>query len=106
MYKFVVVTYPDTSSGYRLAGIDVFEADTPEKARDVIISLGEKEDTGIIAVNEEFINAMDEKSRKRIENTIRPIIIAMPSRLKGIDRKAYIERLLRNAIGYNIVVRR
>lgn len=106
MYKFVVVTHPDMASGYRLAGVDVFEADSPGKAGEVIASLEEKEEVGIIAVSEELLYGMDEKSRKKVEDAIMPIIIAIPSRLKGMDRKAYIERLLRNAIGYNIVVRR
>jgi V/A-type H+/Na+-transporting ATPase subunit F len=43
---------------------------------------------------------------ERIEKTHRPIIIPIPSRTRQIDRTDYIERMLRRAIGYNIVVRR
>jgi V/A-type H+-transporting ATPase subunit F len=36
----------------------------------------------------------------------RPLIIPIPSKSKEVDRRTYIERLLRKAIGYNIVLKR
>ncbi len=68
-------------------------------------ALSAKEDTGIIAVSEDLLDGLDEKFRDRMEQLHRPIVIAIPSRLKGMDRRQYIERLLRKAIGYNIVMR-
>ena len=106
MYKFVVVTDPDTAPGFRLAGVDVLEASNVEEAKKIIPSLLFKDDTGIVAVNEDFMASLDEKLMERIEKTHRPIIIPIPSRIRQIDRTDYIERLLRRAIGYNIVVRR
>jgi len=106
LYKFVVVTDLDTASGFRLAGVDVLEAPTIEEAKRIITSLLFKDDTGIVAVNEDFIDAMDEKVMERIEKTYRPIVIPIPSRARRVDRAGYIERLLRRAIGYKIVVRR
>jgi len=106
LYKFVVVTDPDTAPGFRLAGVDVIEASNVEEAKKIIPSLLFKDDTGIVAVNEDFMASLDEKLMERIEKTHRPIIIPIPSRIRQIDRTDYIERLLRRAIGYNIVVRR
>ena len=106
MYKFLVVTDPDTAPGFRLAGVEVIEASTQEEARKAINALIFKDDTGIVAVNEEFIAALDQKLVETIEKTYRPIMIPIPSRAKRIDRTSYIERMLQRAIGYNIVVRR
>jgi len=106
LYKFVVVTDPETAPGFRLAGVDVLEASTVEEAKSVIPPLLYKDDTGIVAVNEDFMASLDEKLVERIEKTHRPIIIPIPSRTHQIDRADYIERMLRRAIGYNIVVRR
>ena len=106
MFKFVVVTDKDTASGFRLAGVDAFEASGPEDARNIITSLVHKDDTGIIAVDEEYLSLLDEKLREKLEKLPRPIIIPMPSRSKALDRRSYIERLLRKAIGYNVVMRR
>ncbi|MHB8164729.1 MAG: V-type ATP synthase subunit F [Methanoregula sp.] len=106
MYKFVVVTDRDRASGFRLAGVEVLEAGTMEEARKVIPPLLYKDDIGIVAVNEEFMLSLDEKLMDRIEKMHRPLIIPIPSKSKEVDRRTYIERLLRKAIGYNIVLKR
>jgi V/A-type H+/Na+-transporting ATPase subunit F len=106
MYKFVVVTDRDRASGFRLAGVEVLEAGTMDEARKVIPPLLYKDDIGIVAVNEEFMLSLDEKLMDRIEKMHRPLIIPIPSKSKEVDRKTYIERLLRKAIGYNIVLKR
>jgi V/A-type H+-transporting ATPase subunit F len=106
MYRFLVVTDPDSAPGFRLAGVEVIEASSQEEARKAINALVFKDDTGIVAVNEEFIAALDQKLVETIEKTYRPIMIPIPSRAKRIDRTSYIERMLQRAIGYNIIVRR
>ena len=105
MYKFVVVTDRDRASGFRLAGVEVLEAGTMDEARKVIPPLLYQDDIGIVAVNEEFMLSLDEKLMDRIEKMHRPLIIPLPSKSKEIDRRTYIERLLRKAIGYNIVLK-
>ncbi|MHB8051760.1 MAG: V-type ATP synthase subunit F [Methanoregula sp.] len=106
MYKFVVVTDSDRASGFRLAGAEVLEAADAMEARAIIPPLLYKDDIGIVAVNEEYMLSLDEKIMDRIEKMHRPLIIPLPSKSKEIDRRTYIERLLRKAIGYNIVLKR
>jgi V/A-type H+-transporting ATPase subunit F len=105
MYKFVVIADPDTSPGYRLAGVEAYDAAGPGQARELLASLSANDGIGIIAVSEEMLDMLDEKFRDRMERLHRPIVIAVPSRLRTADRRLYIERLLRKAIGYNIVMR-
>ena len=52
------------------------------------------------------MSVLDPELLATIEKTYRPIIIPIPSRAKKVVSETYIERLLRRAIGYNIVVRR
>jgi V/A-type H+-transporting ATPase subunit F len=106
MYKFVVVTDPDSASGFRLAGVDVIEASTMDEVKKIIPDLLYQDDTGIVALNEDFLPALDDKLMTRIEKSYRPIIIPIPARAKAVSRVSYIERLLRRAIGYNVVLRR
>jgi V/A-type H+-transporting ATPase subunit F len=106
MHRFVVVTDSESAIGFRLAGVDAFEASGAQEAKGLIQSLIGKGDTGIIAISEDILSSLDEKYRDRLERLRKPIIIPMPSRSKGMDKKGYIERLLRKAIGYNIVMRR
>jgi V/A-type H+-transporting ATPase subunit F len=106
MYKIVVVTDPDSAPGFRLAGADVLEASCLDEAKKIIPPLIYKDDTGIVAISEDLMPALDEKMQEKIGKTYRPIIIPSPSRIKGIERTTYIERMLQRAIGYNIVIRR
>jgi V/A-type H+-transporting ATPase subunit F len=106
MYKFVVVTDADRAAGFRLAGADVMEAADVAEARTVIPPLLYRDDIGIVAVNEEYMLSLDESMMDRIEKMHRPLIIPLPSKSKEVDRRSYIERLLRKAIGYNIVLKR
>ncbi|OPY36925.1 MAG: V-type ATP synthase subunit F [Methanoregula sp. PtaU1.Bin051] len=106
MYKFVVVTDPDSAPGFRLAGVDVLEAKDLNEAKKIIPPLIFRDDTGIVAVSEDLMAVLDDKMMEKIDKTYRPIIIPIPSRIKGISRTSYIERLLQRAIGYNIVIRR
>ena len=106
MFKFVVVTDSDRASGFCLAGAEVIEVANAGEARSRIPPLLYKDDIGIVAVNEEYMLSLDEKVMDRIEKMHRPLIIPLPSKSKEIDRRTYIERLLRKAIGYNIVLKR
>jgi V/A-type H+-transporting ATPase subunit F len=106
MYKFVVVTDTETASGFRLAGADVIEIPSLDEAAGIIMPLLHRDDMGIVAINEEFMSALDEKLVARIEKTYRPIIIPIPVGIKRLDRTGYMERLLQRAIGYNIVLRK
>jgi V/A-type H+-transporting ATPase subunit F len=106
MYKFVIVTDSDRASGFRLAGAEVYEVRDVAEAKATIPPLLHKDDIGIVAVNEEYMLALDEKLMDRIEKMHRPLIIPIPSKAKEMDRRTYIERLLKKAIGYNIVLKR
>jgi V/A-type H+-transporting ATPase subunit F len=106
MYKFTVVTDPDTAAGFRLSGVDVIEVKGLDEVKKLIPELLLKDDTGIVALNEDYMQVLDDKLMVRIEKTYRPIIIPIPVRKKGGGGLTYIERLLQRAIGYNIVVRR
>ena len=77
-----------------------------EDAKITIPPLLHKDDIGIVAVNEEYMLALDEKLMDRIEKMHRPLIIPIPAKTKEVDRRTYIERLLKKAIGYNIVLKR
>lgn len=106
MYKFMVVTDPETAPGFRLAGVEVVEIQPDEDAGKVIAPLLLRDDTGIVAVNEEYVRTLDDKLMARMDKSHRPIIIPIPSGATRMDRTSYIERLLQRAIGYNIVLKR
>jgi len=109
LYKLIVLTDAETADGFRLAGCDVAVAEDPETARKVLASLVDEDDSGIIAVNERLMSAVDDRLQKKIESIYRPIVISLPIREKlemGDDHRAYLSRLIRRAIGFDITLRR
>ena len=65
--------------------------------------------SGIIAVNAALMAAIDERLQKKIDSIYRPIVISLPITEKleiGEDHRAYLSRLIRRAIGFDITLRR
>ncbi len=109
MYKLIVLTDPENADGFRLAGVDVEVAATPEDARHRLAALVDDDNSGIIAVNESMMGAIDERLQKKIDSIYRPIVISLPLREtlhSEEDHRAYLSRLIRRAIGFDITLRR
>lgn len=109
MYKLIVLTDHDTADGFRLAGVDVEVVDSPEHARKMLAELLDDDMSGIIAVNERMMSGVDERLQKKIDSIYRPIVVSLPIREKlemGEDHRAYLARLIRRAIGFDITLRR
>jgi len=109
LYKLVVLTDPETADGFRLAGVDVRIAKSGDEARRQLAALVDDDSSGIIAVNEQMMAAIDERLQKKIDSIYRPIVISLPitERLQiGEDHRAYLSRLIRRAIGFDITLRR
>ena len=109
MYKLIVLTDPDNADGFRLAGVDVEVVDSEEKVRERLNRLLDDESSGIIAVNEGLMAAIDERTQKKIDSIYRPLVVSLPLREKlaiGDDHRAYLARLIRRAIGFDITLRR
>lgn len=109
MYKLVVLTDSDTGDGFRLAGVDVITVESPDEARKRLNELIDDDSSGIVAVNEAYMAEIDERTQQKINSTYRPIVITLPIREKlhtDEDHRAYLSRLIRRAIGFDITLRR
>lgn len=109
MYKLIVLTDPDNADGFRLAGVDVVVAESADEVREKLNGLLDDEAAGIIAVNEQMMAAIDQRTQRRIDTIYRPLVISLPIREKltiGEDHRAYLARLIRRAIGFDITLRR
>jgi len=109
LYKLIVLTDPDNADGFRLAGVDVEIVDSEDQVRERLNRLLDDESSGIIAVNEGLMAAIDERTQRKIDSIYRPLVISLPLREKlaiGDDHRAYLARLIRRAIGFDITLRR
>lgn len=85
----------------------MYEADDVDEARTQINRLLEDDRTGILAVNEGFLAAVDERVKTRIEASYRPIVVSLPVKEKlgevG-ERKAFLARLVHRAVGFDVTL--
>jgi V/A-type H+-transporting ATPase subunit F len=105
----VVITDPETADGFRLAGVEVQACDSSEVAVERLAALLDDESAGIIVINEGLAASIDSRLQKKIDSLYRPIVISLPIREKlelGEDHHAYLARLIRRAIGFDIALRR
>jgi V/A-type H+/Na+-transporting ATPase subunit F len=109
LYRVVVLTDADTADGFRLAGVEVEVLDSPDAARARLVSLLDDDATGIIAVSQRLLTGIDEHIQKKIDSLYRPIVVSLPITEKlqlAEERSAYLARLIRRAIGFDVTLRR
>jgi len=105
VYKLIVLTDTETAFGFRLGGVEVVEAKDPGDASKKLNFLLNEDSSGIVAVSEEFIIALDDRTREKINRIDRPIVISIPLKkeLEEVgERREYLARLIRRAIGFDI----
>lgn len=108
MPKLVIITDPESAQGFRLAGVEVAEAKNPAEAQKHLISLINDDTSGIIAVSENLMGAVDEQIREKIDKIYRPIVVPIPSQKKlemAEAHRKYLAQLIRRAVGFDIRLR-
>ena len=109
MRKVVVLTDPESADGFRLAGVDVLEVAEGDRAKikQELVGLINDDDVGVVAINDNFMNEVDEATRARIDKLYRPIIVAIPARIRldvGEARTSYLAKMIRRAVGFDLKV--
>lgn len=100
-----VVSPPELASGFRLAGAGVRPASSAEEAAAAVRELIAQGERGVIGVYEPFYIQFETRFRDRLEQSVSPVVIAVPSGFgseEGLTRRARIAALLRRAVGYHI----
>jgi V/A-type H+/Na+-transporting ATPase subunit F len=105
MYKLVVITNSDTAIGFALAGVDLIVADSETAARQELTRAINDDQTGVIAIDEEFFGQIDDGLRAKIEKLYRPIVVPIPSKvdLKNVgEGHEILAAFIKRAVGFDI----
>lgn len=105
MSRLLILTLPESVSGFHLAGIDAYAAETGQQAQSQIekwLAAGEQ---GLLAVDEALFVEFDAAFRKRLAaGSQLPLVVLPNGRPVGpeiIGRQRIVD-LLREAIGFHI----
>ncbi len=105
-YKMAVLTDSETATGFRLAGVEVIEAKDASEARANLERLITEGTYGLIAVDEGLIDDPSKALERVMRGRDLPVLLPMPS--LGVafgeaqDATAYMKRLVRDTIGFDI----
>jgi vacuolar-type H+-ATPase subunit F/Vma7 len=104
-YLVRAVAAPALAAGFRLGGVAVDEVTSPGQVADVLGRLAAAGDVGVILVQQDFFDALDDTVRRDFERRPLPIIVPVPAAEWATRRPGaedYILELLRRAIGYRV----
>ncbi|MDH3727458.1 MAG: V-type ATP synthase subunit F [Myxococcales bacterium] len=102
--RLAVITTPQSSTGFALAGVSVFpEADGMSAARRIELLIS-KSKTGVVMIEEALYRDLPEDLKRMMRHKAIPVIIPIPGPSWGAESTAhdYIVDILRRAIGYRV----
>lgn len=101
-HKIVVVGYPSTIRGFRLAGVEeTYPAETKD-CEDTVARLLEREDVGVIVINRRVVQGFDWRMKRRIERTTKPVVVEIPDNRGEIPEEESLGELMKRALGFDI----
>lgn len=105
MYRTAIITDAETATGFRLAGVEVREADSPQTALEhlrTLLSL----DYGLVAVNEDLLKGAEDALNRLMRDRELPIIVPFPAARAQLETgEEYIARLVKEHIGFYVKLR-
>ncbi len=106
MPRMIVLTDSETAAGFRLAGVEVREADK-DGAQAALEGLIEAGDYGLVAVDESLIADPNRSSARIMRGRELPVLLTMPSLGAAFgedsaDATEYMKQLVRSAIGFDV----
>lgn len=103
--RVVAVVPPELEAGFRLAGVDTRPVTDVAAAGQQVAALLSEGERGVIAVYEPFFAAFSPPRRARLEASVAPVVVAVPSGLVvhgEAGRRARLVARLQRAVGYHI----
>ena len=103
--RLVVLAPPELTAGFHLAGVEVRSVQSLVETEEELRRLEQQDEQGVIAVYRPFLEQLDPDLAHRLESTLQPVVVALPtglgSRTEG-DRRARLMERLQRAVGYHI----
>lgn len=103
--SLVVVVPEELESGFRLAGVETVATASAAAAQTAVDRLTADRIEGVVAVYEPYLVEFPQETIVRLEQSLQPVVIGLPSGLhepSGGARRARIAAMLTRAVGYQV----
>ncbi|MDX1663740.1 MAG: V-type ATP synthase subunit F [Candidatus Promineifilaceae bacterium] len=105
MSRLLVVVRPSLVSGFHLAGVDAFAAEDAAAAQKLITSWFDQGESGLLAIDEAFLEHFAPSFRSRLDAAERLPYLALPTgEPSPVETSAQqrIAELVRQVVGFHI----
>lgn len=100
--KIIVIGDASTVIGFRLAGVsEAYVADGKDAERK-IVELLDRENAGIIIVNERLLTGIDWRVKRRIEAIAKPVVVGVPDRFGPSSEAESLAGMIKRALGFEL----
>lgn len=108
MSRLLVITRPFLVTGFQLAGVDAFGVEDSETAEGLITTWLDRGESGLLAIDEEILEALAPALVARLEDSADLPYLAIPGARSGAsekDRLSRTARMIHRAVGFHITFR-
>ena len=109
MGELLVITRPDRSLGFRLAGFDCKEVAPREDISTILATIQQEGTYSLVCIEERLLEDVSREVMRRIKKRGLPVIIPLDIPDSWEEKEVLespITRLIRRAIGYQIKIKR
>lgn len=106
MSRLLVVTRPEISTGFALAGVEVFPAGDVETAVELISGWLDAGEAGLLAIDDGLLRKMEPAFVRRLEAAEQLPFLSIPGGLGAgevVFRRQRISELTRRAMGFHSI---
>jgi len=100
-----VVADSATATGFKLAGASEVYVAEGKEAEKRLVSLLERDNAGIIIVNESVLAGLDWRLKKRIEALAKPVIVGVPDKSGPSADVESLSEMIKRALGFELAVK-
>ena len=102
----IIIGSKESIDGFRLAGVEALAADDASEATQILESSLSRDDAGVIALEEEWFDALSERMREKIDRLYRPVVLSIPTAVRAdqesSERSQRLSSLIKKAVGFEI----
>lgn len=101
----MVITTPDLSAGFQLAGVETFVAANVGEAETILDELMAGRGASLILVRRSLLAGMNLHLHRRIAASYQPLVMALPGGAPTASRQGqrhYVTELIRQTVGFQI----
>jgi vacuolar-type H+-ATPase subunit F/Vma7 len=100
--RLAVIADAATCTGFRLAGVDHTFPLSGAEAEKKISELLSDSTFGIVIVTERMLENCDWRLKKRVEQTAKPVVVAIPDMAGPIEQEESLAKLIKRALGVDL----